>query len=137
MPTTQTAPRVRFIDHGSLRVVLLDFQGITDKTQGLAHVDEARAFVARLPKDGSHYTLTDVRETRYDREIVDAFKQLTAHNRPYVRAAAVVSNSAIHRAAISLVAAISRRKLAVFETREAALEYLAREHGAGTAELAR
>jgi len=117
-------PRVRIIQHAGRPIVLLDFEGITDRDDGLAAVAEARAFVATLPCDGSHCTLTDVRGTRYDRKIVEAFKGLTEHNRPYMRAAAVVSDSAIHRAAITMIGAFSRRKLAVFDTREAALEYL-------------
>ena len=110
--------------------MLLDFVGITGTAAGVAAAEEAQAFVARLPRDGSHFTLTDVRETVYDRQIVEAFKRLTAHNRPYVRAAAVVTDSKLHRAAISMIAIVSRRKLAVFETREAALEYLARQSSA-------
>ena len=118
-------PRFRMLDHDGRPVVLLDFSGITDREEGLAAVSSARSFVATLPRDGSHRTLTDVRRTRYDRSIVEAFKGLTEHNRPYVRAAAVVSDSAIHRAAITMIAIFSGRKLAVFDTREGALEYLA------------
>ena len=121
-----TPPRVRIIQHAGKPVVLLDFAGITDRDDGLAAVAEARRFVAMLPCDGTHCTLTDVRGTRYDRKIVEAFKDLTEHNRPYMRAAAVISDSAIHRAAITMIAAFSRRKLAVFDTREAGLEYLTR-----------
>jgi hypothetical protein len=128
VPTSQASTaRVRFLDHGALRVVLLDFHGIVDPPEAFAAVAEARSFIGKLTPDGTHYTLTDVRQTRYDKQIVEAFKDLTAHNRPYVRAAAVISDSALHRAAISMIAIVSRRKLAVFETREAGLEYLAAE----------
>ena len=117
-------PRFRMLAHAGRQVVLLDFCGITDTEEALAAVREAQAFIASLPCDGSHCTLTDVRRTRYDRKVVEAFKGFTEHNRPYVRAAAVVSDSSIHRAAITMLALFSRRKLAVFDTRESALEYL-------------
>lgn len=120
--------RVRFLDHQGLRIVLLDFQGITDPALGFGAADEARAFIAKLPPDGSHYTLTDLRDTRYDREVAAKFRELTAHNRPYVRAAAVVSDSSIQRAAISMIALATRRKLGVFDSRDDALEYLLKEH---------
>ena len=42
---------------------------------------------------------------------------MTAANRPIVRAAAIVSDSSIHRAAISMIALFSRRKLQVFDSR--------------------
>ena len=128
-----STPRVRFLDHDGLRVILLDFLGITEIAEGLAAVEEARRFFGQLTPDGTHYTLTDVRQTRYDRKIVDAFRDLTAHNRPYVRAGAVVTDSAIHRAAISMIALVSRRKLGVFERREEALAYLAAQHAEVTA----
>lgn len=133
-PTVDSAPsepRVRFVDHAGMRVILLDFSGATP-ADGLGRIAEARAFVARLQPDGSHYTLTDVRRTHYNKEIIEAIKELTAHNRPFVRAAAVVSDQALHRATISMIALVSRRKLATFDSREAALEHLAKEHAAAT-----
>ncbi len=110
-------------------MILLDFEGITDPAMGFAAADEARAFIAKLPPDGSHLTLTDLRATRYDRDVATKFRELTAHNRPFVRAAAVVSDSPIQRAAIAMIALATRRKLGVFETRQQALDYL-RTHAA-------
>ena len=120
------AARARFLDHEGQRIILFDFSGITDTTAALAAVDGAQAFMARQAvPDGSNLTLTDVTQTRYDRQIVERFKGFTAHNRPYVRAAAIVSDSSIHRAAISMLALVSKRRLTVFETRDAALRWLA------------
>ena len=117
--------RTKFLDNGGQRVILLGFEGITDEAMGLAVVAEAREFIGRLKPDGSHFTLTDVTRTTYNRRIVDAFKELTVHNRPFIKAAAIVSDSALHRAAISMIAVISRRKLEVFQTRGEALAWLA------------
>jgi hypothetical protein len=118
-------PRARFLDHEGQRIILFDFSGITDAAVGLAEVEKARLFMAQQTPDGSHRTLTDVTQTRYDRQIVEAFKGFTAHNRPFVKAAAVVSDSGIHRAAISMIALVSKRRIVVFDTREAALTWLA------------
>ncbi|MFL5608726.1 MAG: hypothetical protein ACJ8AD_19880 [Gemmatimonadaceae bacterium] len=117
--------RVRFVDHRGKRIIVLDFAGIIDVEEGLTAVAEASRFIGAQPADGTSMTLTDVRDTRYDRRIVDAFKQMTAANRPIVKAAAVVSNSPIHHAAISLIALFSRRKIQIFESRESALDWLA------------
>ena len=117
--------RTRVVDHRGRRIILFDFSGITDPAHGLAEVSKATAFMAAQPCDGSHFTCTDVTATRYDREIVEACKAFSAHNRPYVKASAVVSDSTIHRAAISMIALVTKRKLPVFETREAALDFLA------------
>ena len=130
MTAPVAADRVRFIEHDGVRIVLLDFEGITDPEVGIAMAAQAKAFFARLKPDGSTLSLTDVRNTRYDKRVVDAFRDLTAHNKPYVRAAAVITNSTLHKAAISMVAMVTRRKLQVFETREPAIEYLVTEHRA-------
>jgi hypothetical protein len=117
--------RVRFIEHKGTRIVLLDFAGIVDIVQGLDAVAEATRFIGAQPVGGGTLTLTDVTDTRYDRKIVEAFKEMTARNRPIVKAAAIVSNSPLHRAAISMIALFSRRKLEVFESRPLALDWLA------------
>lgn len=120
-------PRARFVEQNGQRIILFDFSGITDTPTALAEVGKAQDFMAGQTADGSHYTLTDVTRTRYDRQIVERFKEFTTHNRPYVRAAAVVSDSGIHRAAISMLALFSRRRLTVFDTRAAALAWLAEQ----------
>jgi hypothetical protein len=117
--------RVRFIEHKGKRIILLDFAGIQDPTVGLAAVAEATKFIGAQPAGGDTRTLTDVTDTRYDRKIVEAFKEMTAKNRPIVRSAAIVSNSSLHRAAISMIALFSRRKLEVFDSRAQALDWLA------------
>ena len=52
-PSTST-PRVRFLDHDGLRVILLDFLGITDIAEGLAAAEEARRFISQLTPDVTH-----------------------------------------------------------------------------------
>ena len=124
--TTVRQP-ARFIEHRGTRILLLDFVGITDVQEGLGAVENARQFIARQKQDGSLRICTDVTDTRYDRQIVDAFKRFTAHNKPFVKHSAIVSNSGMHRAAISMIAIVSRRKLHVVETRDAALDWLAEQ----------
>ncbi len=51
-------------------------------------------------------------------------KEMTALNRPIVKAAAIVSNSSLHRAATSMIALFSRRRLEVFDSRDEALTWL-------------
>lgn len=117
--------KVRFIEHRTRRIVLLDFVGIQDVDEGLAAVAEASAFIGALPPDGTTLTCTDATDTRYDRRIIDALKEMTRRNRPIVKAAAIVSKSPIHRAAVSMLGMVSRRKLESFDSRERALDWLA------------
>lgn len=115
---------VRFIEHKGVRIVLLDFVGIKDVDVALGAVAEATRFIGALPPDKSNRTCTDVRDTTYNRSVVDAFKTMTKANVPFIRAAAVVSDSAVHRAAIAMIGLFSRRKLEAFNTRDAALDWL-------------
>lgn len=116
-----------FIQHKGHRIVLLDFHGIHEPEKGIPLVQAAGRFVQSLPADGSALCLTDVQDTKYDRKVVDAFKIMSTDNRPYVKVSAVVTDSAIHRAAISMIALVSRRKIVTFETREQALEWLVKQ----------
>jgi hypothetical protein len=116
-----TAERVRFIQHGTTRLILLDFAGIVDTEEGLAAIARARVFIRALTPDGTHRTLTDVTNTLYNRQIIEAFKGLTVHNRPFVARVAVVSDSTLHRAAIGMIAHFSRRRIDAFKTRDASL----------------
>ena len=95
-----------------------------DTEEGLAAIARARVFIGRLKPDGTHRTLTDVTNTLYNRRIIEAFKALTVHNRPFVTRAAVVSNSTIHRAAVGMMALFSGRRIDAFDTRGAALQAL-------------
>lgn len=117
--------RMRFIEHKGRRIALLDFSGIVDPPEALAAVAEATKFVGAQPVGGDTMTLTDVTNTRYDRQVIEAFKEMSLHNRPIVKTAAIASNSPLTRAAISMIALFSRRKLEVFDSRAAALDWLA------------
>jgi hypothetical protein len=117
--------RVRFIEHKGKRIVLLDFSGMVDPVEGMQVITEATRFIGAQPVGGGTLTLTDVTKTRYTREIIEAFKEMTVKNRPIVKAAAIVSDSALHRAAIAMVALFSRRKLQVCDSRAQALDWLA------------
>ena len=120
------AERTRFIDNGGQRVILIDASEVTDIAFGLSVLEEARRFIARLQPDGSHFTLIDTTGgSRYAKEHVDAAKALTVHNRPYVKAAAAVSDSMLHRAAVKMVAMFSNRRIEAFDSRASALAWLA------------
>jgi hypothetical protein len=114
----------RHIEHKGTRVILLDFAGVHDAQEGLRLIAESARFVQSGAPDGSGFTCSDVTNTRYDRQIVDAFKVMASGNRPYIKAAAVVSDSSIHRAAISMIALFSRRKIQSFNSRAEALDWL-------------
>jgi hypothetical protein len=116
--------RVSVIDHKGRKVILLDFSGVTQPADWAAAVADTRRLFATLPPDRSALTLTDVSGTRYNRDTVDALKELTVANTAFVKAGAVVNTSVMHRAIIGMIALFARRKFEVFETRAQALDWL-------------
>lgn len=119
--------RTRTIQHNGRAIVLLDFSGLAGLDLWQQEVERARSFIAAHPADGTLFTLTDVSDVRYDRDIVQMVKGLAAHNKPYVRAAAVVATSAVNRSVISMVALLTKRRLQAFATRGEALDWLAKQ----------
>jgi hypothetical protein len=118
------AERTYFPDHRGHPVVMLDFRGIASTEQALPIIEEARRLIAALPADGGGRSLTDVRGSRYNAEIISALKGLAAANRPYIGRAAVVTDSGLHRVGILAVATFSGRVMRGFATPEEALEWL-------------
>jgi hypothetical protein len=116
--------RTSMMEYDGRPVVLLDFSGLPDPTDTKRFVDEAREFIARLPRDGSALTLTDVRGSRYNVEVLQSLKELAAHNKPYVARAAVATDSGLHRVGIMAVAAFSGRAMRGFPNRDEALAWL-------------
>jgi hypothetical protein len=55
---------------------------------------------------------------------VDALKKLAAHNKPFVKASALVGLSPLTRVVFRAVIALTRRDIRAFATRDEAIAYL-------------
>ncbi|HET6765397.1 MAG TPA: STAS/SEC14 domain-containing protein [Longimicrobiaceae bacterium] len=115
--------RISTVRHRGASVVLIDLTHAV-AADILQVADEARAYFAALPGQGL-LSLTDLTGSRYDARALDAIKKVAAENRERVVASAVVSDSAAQRAAVSLVSLFSQRRFKPFDTRAAALDWLA------------
>lgn len=124
--------RVRFIEHAGVRVLLLDYTNVMDSAQALAIIADTKRMVAEQPR-ASLLTLTDVTGSHFDSSIVSALRELVEHNRPYVRAGAVVGLTGLMRVIFTTLVHLTGRNIRALETREEALEYLtaARPHTGG------
>src|SRR5258708_7295721 len=116
--------RVRFVEHQGRRILLMDFSNIWSVAEAVKVIDGAREFVARLPKLQEQLTLVDVKESAFDDRVVAKLKELGAHNRPWVLAGAVVGMSGMQKIMFKLINTFNGRKLAAFNTREQAQEWL-------------
>lgn len=116
--------RTRFIDHKGHQIVLLDLHGILDEAELLREVGKARDFFTGRTPDGQLLTLTYTSGSVYSRKAVDELRELTRHNRPYVRAGAVVTDTQLHRMVITTLALVMKRNLKAFDDLDAAKDWL-------------
>ena len=87
-------------------------------------MEHAKKVISSKPRQ-SLLTLTDVTNARFNEEVGDGMKQFTAHNKPYVKAGAVVGVSGLKRIIFSAVMAFSKRNLQTFDDIEQAKHWLA------------
>jgi len=114
--------RITFIHHKGQEILFLDFSGC--RAEEVAPlIDRAKTLIAARPEQ-SLLTLTDVTDMRFDDAVSQRMKEFTAHNKPYVRAAAVVGVTGIKKILFEAVVLFSKRKLHTFDTIEQAKDWL-------------
>lgn len=131
MPITDPdQDRTRFIEHDGKAILLLDYSDVQDANQALEEIEKTKRIMAQQPP-GSVRALTYVKGSRYNPDIVDAMKQLVAHNKPYVAASALVGMNTLHRIIYRAVIAFSRRQIEVFDELDRAKDWLASQDVSG------
>lgn len=121
--------RVRFIPNprDGTRVLLIDLSGFPGPLDGLPHISAARDEVALQPRR-SLCCVVDVTGSRFNVEVVEALKDLAAHNKPYVIASAVVGVSGLQRVILEgVVKFTGRSNLRPVATRDEAFAWLAEQ----------
>jgi hypothetical protein len=116
---------VRFIEHKGCSILLIDFHGC-EPSAFLERIRYARSVIGRQPFD-SVRTLTDVTKARFNSQVSEAIKEYTAHNKPYVRAAAVVGLSGLQEIVYNVIIKLTGRNIATFSDVAAAKDFLANQ----------
>jgi hypothetical protein len=116
--------RVRFVPHGNKRILRFDFSGL-----GVGEAHEIMAYgsslIAKMP-GRSVLTLTNITGAHYDREVTEALKGFTRHNKPYVIAGAVVGVEGLKRFVFQAVTTVTgRTNLKLFGDEASAKDWLA------------
>jgi hypothetical protein len=114
---------VRFIEHRGCQILLIDFEGC-QPTETLERIRYARSVIGRQPL-ASARTLTMVKNTRFNSQVSEAMKEYTAHNKPYVRAAAVVGLSGLQEIVYNVIIKLTGRNIATFADVARAKDFLA------------
>lgn len=115
--------RVTFIKHNGKELLSLDFSNCKPAEVFLV-IDEAKQVIRTRPEN-SVLTLTDVTSMRFDDRVTQQMKEFTVHNKPYVKAAAVVGVEGVKKIILNAVMLFSKRKFHTFDTIESAKNWLA------------
>ncbi|GAC1347754.1 MAG: hypothetical protein NVSMB23_27510 [Myxococcales bacterium] len=118
-----------FIEHRGVPLVLMDFHGIGDREQALAEIAAAARFVAQQPRRRDLRVLADVKDSKWDAEILEAVRKLIAHNRPWVFASAVVGVDSFARVTIRALLLLSHRQITLMSDLAAAKDWLLAQPG--------
>ena len=121
--TAAPQARVRFIEWKDRQICYHDFSNILKVEKAMAAIAESRALVRAQPLN-SVLTLTNSEGSRFNREIVEALKELTKGNKPYVRAGAIIGLTGIQRVVYVAVTQFTGRRLQTFSSAEEAKDYL-------------
>lgn len=108
---------------GEQGIVLLDFSGIREPDRELHQVEAARKLIAKQPR-GQALVLTDVTGSSFTPASVEALDKLMRHNKPYVKASAVVGLSPITTLVFRTLLALTGRDVRPFASRAEAIDYL-------------
>ena len=115
--------RVRFIRHGSAEILFIDWSNATPE-EIVSAIAEAKRVLAGQPPN-SVLTLTHVTNARVDRRVTEMLKEYVAHNKPYVRAGAVVGLNDLKTIAFNFVNRATGRSLRALNTIAEAQNWLA------------
>ena len=115
--------RVKFITHQGREILFLDFSN-SKADEALQVIADAKKVVSTKPKN-SLLTLTDVTDARFNDAVSNGLKDLTTHNKPYVKAAAIIGITGLKKIIFSTVMAFSKRNIESFSNAEQAKSWLA------------
>ncbi len=112
----------RFIRHAGKDVFVLDFRN-KKPDEALVLIEECARQVRNRP-EGSVLTLTLVSGGTFSQDVLNALKELTRGNAPYVRTAALVGITGLYKVALQGVSLFSKRQFFMFDCMDEALDFL-------------
>jgi len=115
---------LQVLEYKGKQILFFDFSHCNSKEEYIPIIDAAKLwFKNKEPR--SVLTLTDVTNAHFNAEILTLLKELTLHNKPYVKAGTVVGiTRPLAKLAYNTVMAFSKRTLPIFDTQDEAKDWL-------------
>jgi len=114
---------VKFIRHENIEILYIDFSYSKSKEEILRIMEDTKRLIAARPP-ASVLTLTNITDAHFDKDINEGLKDLAIHNKPYVKAGAVVGVTSIRKIVYSAVLLFSKRHLEICKDLESAKAWL-------------
>jgi hypothetical protein len=114
------------LTHKGKPILYLNFSygDMLDKKQEVLDlIEEAKSYIAKQAPN-SLLTLTNVTGLRFSMELVNAIKEFSLHNQPFVKAAALVGITGIQKLAYDSVIKFTKRNIPLFPSVEEAMDWL-------------
>jgi hypothetical protein len=116
--------RVKWIDHKGKAVIFTDMSGLKTSEEQIAVLRRAQELICAQPH-GSVLSLIDYTGIHYNVPGVQAQKEFSAAVGPHMKGSAVVGVTGMLQVVYRSVIKLTKRKIVTFDTREAALDWLA------------
>jgi hypothetical protein len=117
--------RIRFIEHAGKQILLVDLSQCNSK-ELMILLSQIQATIAEHPKN-SLRILGDFTGSSVDRTVATRIKEALVRDRPFVLRSAWVGTADLPKAFYENFKSFSQRDLPLFDTREQALEHLAKD----------
>lgn len=114
--------RIQFIEHNGKKILYIDFSNTApDELIGLTTA--AKKVIGAQPEK-SLLTLTNVTNARFNKDVTAVMKEYTNHNKPFVKAAALVGLSSLQQVILNAIIVFTGRKFSAFSDLEKAKDWL-------------
>jgi hypothetical protein len=118
-----TETRIRFIEHAGKRILLVDFSGCTARIA--EEISRKVPDVVTKEPQRSVLVLSDFSEAAIDKHAAMTFKETAVFDKPHIKKSALVGIQSLPREFVKEMQDFSRREFAIFDSRDAALAWLA------------
>lgn len=127
-------PTIEFVEHKGAKILVVDFTPVANlgarSPEFMPAVRNAfEVAQGRISQEapGSLRILSDFGDSTFNMEITQLAKAYAQHNTPYIKASATIGIGALQKIVVKATARLLRRTIRVFDTRAAALDWLAEQ----------
>jgi hypothetical protein len=116
--------RGHFIEYRGTRIMLIDASQLKTPEDIQSLIDHIEPLLQAEPKASVRLAL-DVTGLRFDRQSVIAIKRVFREAQPWIRASCMIGVSGLQRVLLSILNQVARRERPLFDTVDAAKDWLA------------